>query len=126
MRVTVYNLQVANEKKRSGWGKKTEKTASTEGNIVMFSENMHKDIKEGHKRTYRSTETATRTKNENSWCKNHVNDEANGQNDREEIILMYIRCAFLDNLLRVDWNTLVLNIYKKICFKMWVRYIFNH
>lgn len=45
VRVTVYNLQVANEKKkRSGWGKKTEKTASTEGNIVMFSENMHKDI----------------------------------------------------------------------------------
>lgn len=110
VRVTVYNLQVANEKKRSGWGKKTEKTASTEGNIVMFSENMHKDIKEGHKRTYRSTETVTRTKNENSWCKNHVNDEANGQNDREEIILMYIRCAFLDNLLRVEWNRLVLNI----------------
>lgn len=110
VRVTVYNLQVANEKKRSGWGKKTEKTASTEGNIVMFSENMHKDIKEGHKRTYRSTETATRTKNENSWCKNHVNDEANGQNDREEIILMYIRCAFLDNLLRVEWNRLVLNV----------------
>lgn len=117
VRVTVYNLQVANEKKRSGWGKKTEKTASTEGNIVMFSENMHKDIKEGHKRTYRSTETATRTKNENSWCKNHVNDEANGQNDREEIILMYIRCAFLDNLLRVEWNRLVLNIYKKNMFQ---------
>lgn len=62
VRVTVYNLQVANEKKRSGWGKKTEKTASTEGNIVMFSDNMHKDIKEGHKRSYRSTETATRTR----------------------------------------------------------------
>lgn len=117
VRVTVYNLQVANEKKRSGWGKKTEKTASTEGNIVMFSENMHKDKQEGHKRSYRSTETATRTKNENSWCKNHVNDEANGQNDREEIILMYIRCAFLDNLLRVEWNRLVLNIYKKNMFQ---------
>lgn len=83
----------------------------------MFSENMHKDIKDGHKRTYRSTETVTRTKNENSWCKNHVNDEANGQNDREEIILMYIRCAFLDNLLRVEWNRLVLNIYKKNMFQ---------
>lgn len=71
---------------------------------------MHKDKKEGHKRSYRSTETATRTKNENSWCKNHVNDKANGQNDREEIILMHIRCAFLDNLLRVEWNILVLNI----------------
>lgn len=48
VRVTVYNRK---RKKRSGWGKKTEKTASTEGNIVMFSENMHKDIKEGHKRS---------------------------------------------------------------------------
>lgn len=62
----------------------------------MFSENMHKDIKEGHKRSYRSTETATRTNNENSWCKNHVNDEANGQNDREEInnSNVYKMCIF--------------------------------
>lgn len=62
----------------------------------MFSENMHKDIKEGHKRTYRSTETATRTKNENRGCKNHVNDEANGQNDREEInnSNVYKMCIF--------------------------------
>lgn len=51
VRVTVYNLQVANEKKKKWLRKKTEKTASTEGNIVMFSENMHKDIKEGHKRS---------------------------------------------------------------------------
>lgn len=51
VRVTVYNLQVANEKKEVVEEKRQKKTASTEGNIVMFSENMHKDIKEGHKRS---------------------------------------------------------------------------
>lgn len=92
----------------------------------MFSENMHKDIKEGHKRTYRSTETATRTKNENSWCKNHVNDEANGQNDREEInnSNVYKMCIFRQ-FITSRMEQISFKYIKKICFKMWVRYIFN-
>lgn len=56
---------------------------------------MHTDIKKkGHKRSFRSTETATWTKNENWGCKNHVNDEANGQNGREEINLICKMCIF--------------------------------
>lgn len=94
VRVIVYNLQLANEKKNKWLRKKERKTASSEENILMFSENMHKDIKEGHKRSFRSTETATRTKNENWGCKNNVNDEANGQIDREEIILIFKMCIF--------------------------------
>lgn len=59
----------------------------------MFSENMHTDIQgEGQKRSFRSTEAAIRTTNENWGCENHVNDEANGQIDREEIILIYKMC----------------------------------
>lgn len=50
VRVTVYNLQLANEKKNKWLRKKERKTASSEENILMFSENMHKDIKEGHKK----------------------------------------------------------------------------
>lgn len=59
----------------------------------MFSENMHTDIQEeGQKSSFRSTEAAIRTTNENQGCQNHVNDEANGQIDREEIILIYKMC----------------------------------
>lgn len=59
----------------------------------MFSENTHTDIQEeGQKRSFRSTEAAIRTTNENWGCQNHVNDEANGQIDREEIILIYKMC----------------------------------
>lgn len=59
----------------------------------MFSENMHTDIQEeGQKRSFRSTEAAIRTTNENWGCENHVNDAANGQIDREEIILIYKMC----------------------------------
>lgn len=50
VRVIVYNLQLANEKKNKWLRKKERKTASSEENILMFSENMHKDIKEGHKK----------------------------------------------------------------------------
>lgn len=49
-----------------------------EGNIVMFLENMYKDIKEGYKRSYRLIEIVIWIKNENLWCKNYVNDEVNG------------------------------------------------
>lgn len=59
----------------------------------MFSENMHTDIQEeGQKSSFRSTEAAIRTTNENWGCENHVNDAANGQIDREEIILIYKMC----------------------------------
>lgn len=67
---------MVNEKKRSGWGKKIEKIVLIK--IVMFLENMYKDIKEGYKRIYRLIEIVIWIKNENLWCKNYVNDEVNG------------------------------------------------
>lgn len=60
--------------------------------IHVLGKYAHRYIGRRSKRRFRSTEGAIRTTNENWGCENHVNDDANAQIDREEIILIYEMC----------------------------------
>lgn len=82
--------------------KKRKKSASSEESIIIFLENMYKDMKEGQKEVLDQLKRQHEHKMKTEDAKINLMSKLV---DREIIILIYKICVFLDNLIHVQINS---------------------